>query len=257
MKLVFFGAGEAFHDFKGNISMLAMGEKNLLLDCGYNIPQRFWQAYPDKDFLDAVFVSHFHGDHVAGLPMLVMRMRQDKRTKPLLLIGPEGFEASFKRLYDTLYKGFLEVSGFPIEFKEIRGGSKLSVGSMNLSFADASHLVGTQFFVPTAAIRVDSDGSSFCYSSDTTYTDRIAELAKGCNMLIHDSFMPASAEYHKRMPAHSSPTDAGRVAKYAGVKRLALFNIHRTLGDAAALKEAGSEFDGEIVTPSEGDSFDI
>lgn len=259
MKLIFLGAGEAFHESKANISMLAIGDKNILIDCGYNIPQRLWQAYPDKDFLDAVFISHFHGDHVAGLPMLLMRMRQDKRTKPLVLIGPEGFESSFKQLYESLYKGFFKVSGFPVEFKEVNEGSKFSLGSMGLSFAAASHLVGTEFFVPTVAMRVDFDQGSFCYSSDTTYTDRITTLAKGCNMLIHDSYMPAESEYHRRLPAHSSPKDAGRAAKLAGVKRLALFNIHRTFDkdNTAIIEEARGEFDGEIVTPEQGQVFDV
>ncbi|EQD61168.1 beta-lactamase domain-containing protein, partial [mine drainage metagenome] len=208
MKLIVLGASEAFHERKTNISMLVLSDINLMIDCGYNVPQKFWQEYPDKDFLDAVFVSHFHADHVSGLPMLLMRMRQDKRTKPLTLIGPSGFEKSFKQLYELVYKGFFEASGFPIKFIEVKGGDKVELEGLTLSFADANHLVGTNYFVPTIAIRVDSKDGAICYSADTVYTDRITDLAKGCNILIHDSFMPADSEYHKRMPAHSSPRDA-------------------------------------------------
>ncbi len=259
MKLKFLGASEAFHDSKTNISMVVSARANLLLDCGYNVPQKFWQSYPDKDFLDAVFVSHFHADHVAGLPMLLMRMRQDKRTNPLTLIGPDGFEDSFKKLYRLVYRGFLEVSGFEIDYKEAKEGDAFSVGDLKLSFAAAAHLVNTPYFVPTLAIRIDCAGKSLCYSSDTVYTERITKLSKGCDILVHDAFMPAASEYHARMPAHSSPRDAGRAASKAGVKKLALFNIHRTFeGSAPAmLDEARKEFSGPIFIPEEGQAFDV
>ena len=259
MKLVFLGSSEAFHDTKANVSVVVLSDRNILVDCGYNVPQKVWQGYPDKDFLDAVFISHFHADHVSGLPILIMRMRQDKRTKPLTLIGPEGFEKSFKELYELVYRGFFQASGFPINFIEVKGGSRILLGKTELLFADANHLVGTQYFVPTAAIRINSGSSSLCYSSDTVYTDRITNLAKGCDILIHDPYMPADSEYHKRMPAHSSPKDAGKAARLAGTGKLVLFNINRKFDKdiESILKEARQEFKGEIIIPDEGQSFDV
>ncbi len=259
MKLVILGAGEAFHDSKTNISILASGATNMLVDCGYNVPQKLWKIHPDKDFLDAVFISHFHADHVSGLPMLIMRMRQDKRTKALTLIGPEGFEKSFRELYDLIYKGFFEINGFPIKFIEVKEGDTLAIGDLSLKFTEADHLKGTPQFVPTMAIRISNPEGSVCYSSDTTYTERIPQLAMSCDVLIHDAYMPADSEYHKRMPAHSSPRDAGRAAAHSGAKRLVLFNTHRSFDgkEDLLLSEVKQEFDGEVIIPNEGQSFEI
>lgn len=257
MKLTFIGAGEAFDPDSVNISMVLESGAKVLLDCGYNVPQKLWQMFPDSEYLDAVFISHFHSDHVAGLPMLIMKMRQDRRKRSLTIIGPKGFEADFRKLYELNYKGFIDITGFPLNFIEAKGGDAMDLGDIRLSFADASHLENTPYFVPTLALRADSGGSSMCYSSDTVYTTRIVELARGCDMLVHDSYMPADSEYHKRMPAHGSPKAAGRVAKEANARRLALFNIHRSFNNdrSAMLNEAVSEFGGEIIAPSEGESF--
>ena len=259
MKLTFLGAGEAFHERQLNISMILQSDTNVMLDCGYNVLQSFWRRYPDKDFLDAVFVSHFHAEHVGGLPMLIMRMRQEKRTKPLTIIGPAGFKKSFLEFYELMYRGFFKVTGFDVKIIEAKGGDVLELPGLRLSFADANHLVNTDYFVPTLAVKVQSDTGALCYSSDTVYTDRIAELAKGCDILVHDSYMPADAEYHKRMPAHSSPRDSARTAAKAGVKKLLLFNIHRSYENRPEIMilEARNEFNGDVQIPKEGQSFEI
>ena len=257
MKITFIGAGEAFDPESINISMMLESNAKILLDCGYNVPQKLWQMFPDSEYLDGVFVSHFHSDHVAGLPMLIMKMRQDKRKKALTIIGPKGFEDDFRKLYELNYKGFLGITGFPMNFIEAKGGDTMELEGVKLSFADASHLENTPYFVPTLALRADSGGKSMCYSSDTVYTTRIVELAKNCDMLVHDSYMPADSDYHKSMPAHGSPKVAGRVAKEANARRLALFNIHRSFNNnkSVMLNEATNEFGGEILMPSEGESF--
>ncbi len=259
MKITFLGLSEAFHEVRGNPSFVIEDKTNMIVDCGFNIPQRFWQRFPDKDFLDAAFVSHFHADHVMGLPMLTMRMRQDKRTKPMTLIGPENFESNFKSLYELTYKGFFGITGFGTNFVNANEATKLELPGLKLSFANANHLVNTPYQVPTLAIRIESASGSICYSSDTSYSENLVELAKGCDILLHDSYMPASAEYHKRMPAHCSPLGAGKIARLAGVKRLMLFNIHRSYENRLdeIISEAKQEFSGPVEVPAEGSSVTI
>ncbi|MGI0141319.1 MAG: MBL fold metallo-hydrolase [Candidatus Micrarchaeales archaeon] len=259
MKITFIGNGEAFDENVSNISFVVESNSRILFDCGYSVPQNFWKLYPDKDYLDAVFVSHFHADHVAGLPMLIMRMRQEKRSRFLKIIGPEGFRNSFKALYELLYKGFWEITGFDLIFVEMKGGDQFELGDLKFTFANASHLDGTPYFVPTLAARIDSGKSSICYSSDTIYSERIIELAKDCNLLIHDSYLPESSDYHKKMNAHCSPKNAGIVARKSNASKLLLFNINRAFNDKKSeiLNEAKSEFEKEIIIPISGQSFEI
>ncbi len=257
MKVVFLGTGEEFHDTRRNTSVLIEARTNVLMDCGFNIPQRVWQRSSSKDMLDCIFISHFHADHVAGLPSIIARMVQDGRRKPLTIIGPDNVEKDFRSLYESLYRNFMHDVEFPLEFIEARETQDIELPGMKLSFTYVDHLSGTPYFIPTAAIRVDSHGNSVCYSADTVYSRNLVALAKGCDILIHDAYLPAESEYHKRVRSHASPKDAGRAARLAGARKLLLTNIHRDFEYRAdeIINEAKTEYGGEVIIPFDGQYF--
>ena len=87
---------------------------SLLIDCGEGtqiaIKEKGWTFKP----IDVICFTHYHGDHISGLPGLLLTMGNAERTKPLKLIGPKGLE----RVVNALRTIAPELP-FPIEFHEI------------------------------------------------------------------------------------------------------------------------------------------
>lgn len=72
--------------------MVRFSGSSLLIDCGEGtqiaMRQRGWSANP----IDTICFTHYHGDHISGLPGLLLSMGNSDRTKPVTLIGPKGLE---------------------------------------------------------------------------------------------------------------------------------------------------------------------
>lgn len=74
-------------------SMMARcGGSNLLIDCGEGtqvaLKEKGWSPKP----IDTICFTHYHADHISGLPGLLLTMGNAERTEPLTLIGPRGLE---------------------------------------------------------------------------------------------------------------------------------------------------------------------
>lgn len=65
---------------------------NLLIDCGEGtqvaVKEKGWSFHP----IDVICFTHYHADHISGLPGLLLTMGNAERTEPLLMIGPRGLE---------------------------------------------------------------------------------------------------------------------------------------------------------------------
>jgi len=96
--------------------MLRYNGSSLLIDCGegtqITIKEKGWSFKP----IDVICFTHYHGDHISGLPGLLLTMGNAERTEPLTLIGPKGLE----RVVNALRVIAPELP-FPIIFKEIDG----------------------------------------------------------------------------------------------------------------------------------------
>ena len=92
---------------------------SLLIDCGegtqVSIREQGWSFHP----IDVICITHFHGDHISGLPGLLLSMGNAERSNPLTIIGPKGL----KRIVQSL---LVIAQGLPFElrFVEIEGRNR-------------------------------------------------------------------------------------------------------------------------------------
>ena len=140
MKVIFTGVGEAFDENLPNTSLLVLAnnqikKRQVLLDCGFTAAHTFWQTSPDPMGLDAVWISHFHGDHFFGLPLLLLRFWEEKRTRPLTIIGQPGVVDKVLGAMELAYPGFYAKVAFRIDFVEVRPGRDLDLFDLHWSFA--------------------------------------------------------------------------------------------------------------------------
>ena len=92
--------------------MVRYNGSSLLIDCGegtqVSIREKGWSVNP----IDTICFTHYHGDHISGLPGLLLSMGNAERVKPLTLIGPKGLEKVVNCLrviapelpFDIIYK---------------------------------------------------------------------------------------------------------------------------------------------------------
>ncbi len=246
MKVTFLGVGEAVDENYGNTSILIEGEKNILLDCGFTVPPALWKYNSDPDFLDAIFISHQHADHSFGITPILLRMWEDKRTKPLALFG-QNIEALVKAQFDFGYKGFLKKITYHLNFRNINADSKACVGAMNLKFSRTAHSV------ENLAVRISSKDVSVCYAGDGRITEDTEKLFSGASLVIVETkFIDRDVE------SHANVVSALKLASKNKIDRLAMVHIDRHARKKkekilALIKEYGVN----AFVPEPGDSINL
>ena len=107
-KLTFLGCGDAFSS-GGRFTtcfLVDTGKLRFLIDFGVTAMAATKRADVAMDEIPLIFITHLHGDHVGGLPLLLLEAALvHKRTVPLTIAGPPGLRAHLPRLTDALFPG--------------------------------------------------------------------------------------------------------------------------------------------------------
>src|SRR5579871_6808176 len=107
MRLITLGTGNAFAEGSRfhSATIVKAGRKTLLVDCGPCIMPALNRAGITSDEIDAVLITHFHGDHIGGVPLLLLDCRfRSRRTRPLLILGPRRCKAHLEALTKLMYR---------------------------------------------------------------------------------------------------------------------------------------------------------
>ncbi|MEW5940274.1 MAG: MBL fold metallo-hydrolase [Chloroflexota bacterium] len=238
-KLIILGSSNAVpHKDHENTHMVIVGEERaVLVDCVGNPILRLERAGVDFNFVTDLILTHFHPDHVSGVPLLLMDMWLMGRRRQLNVYG----------LHATLDKvealmGFYDwgrwPNFFPTAFIRLPPSDMtpvLACQDFNIFSSPVRHMI------PTIGLRVEfSNNKTFAYSCDTEPCEQVIHLAAGADVLIHEAAGPSQG--------HSSPAQAAEVASQAEVGRLIL--IHYPNGSfrtADLVSEARARFRGDVV----------
>jgi ribonuclease Z len=92
MKIIFLGTGAAVPSKTRKLSSIAIKRKNeiLIFDAGEGLQYQLREADINIMKITKIFISHLHGDHIFGLPGLILTLKMYQRKKPLYLYGPPG-----------------------------------------------------------------------------------------------------------------------------------------------------------------------
>ncbi len=243
----FLGTGEAFDGARTNCAVLWEGARRVLFDCGPTVPWAIWRRWPGPDDLDAVYISHFHGDHLFGLPFLLTRMRQDGRKRPLFLFGQRGLHERVGELTRLAYGSTWPEAGFAVETLEVEPDAPVSWEGHEFATAESLHPWRN------LSVRMRAQGLSFAYSGDGAATEATRALFAGVDLLVHEAFA-----HEEPAPGHGTVPSAIQLAQEAGVLRLALVHLSREL--RARLAQTGEPITAEGLTlrvPEDGEEWGL
>lgn len=223
MELYFLGVGEACDGSQPNTSILlktgpeeSMGR--ILLECGFSVPHGYFSLDPNPEELEMLWISHFHGDHFFGVPLLLLWFWEMKREKPLHILGPPGISTKIKQAMELAYPNILSRFGFSLLFFEMKPGEQRYISDIIWQAAYNEHPE------PCLSLRLELHGKAIFYSGDGRPTPMTQFLAKGSDIIIHEAY-----GFENTTPGHGSIDTCLDFARNAGVAQIALVHLQRNI----------------------------
>ena len=168
-----------------------------LLDCGATSLLAMKRQGIDPGSIDAVVVTHYHGDHAGGLPYLILDGQFAKRDRPLAIVGPLHVRDHMRTLFEGALPGSFETrQRFDVTYLDL--GDRTRVGELDIEAFTVAHLPQTE----PRGLRVHVGSRVIGYTGDTAWCDALPRLASGADIFIAEAY-----SFEKRIPLHLSHAD--------------------------------------------------
>jgi ribonuclease BN (tRNA processing enzyme) len=197
-----------------------------------------------------VALTHFHADHIADLPLLVMGWRWGQlpaRSAPVTIYGPPGTGALLERMA-AVYGAWLLAPGFPLTVREI-GPDEV------IRLADAVTL--TSHPVPhtaeSVAYSIAEGTRRLVYTGDTGESEALGSWARGCDVLLAECSLPDAMAIRE----HLTPRQAGALAAQAQTRRLVLAHFYPPVETVDIPGEVAEHYAGPTVLATDGWSIEF
>jgi ribonuclease BN (tRNA processing enzyme) len=222
VRVSFLGTGDAFNArARCHASYLVSSPSTtLLLDCGPTALLAMKRDGHSVDALDAVVLSHLHGDHFAGLPFFFLTYIFDSpRQRALTVVGPPGTQSRVEDLYRAMYRDLSsQVMPFELRFVEVASGLQTTLGPVHLYPFAVPH----QQTEISLGYRLTLDDKTILYSGDSGWTETLVTQSRGTDLFICECcFYETRVDFHLDYP---------RIAENRhrfGCRRLVLTHIGR------------------------------
>lgn len=242
MKLTVLGSGSTIPHPRRCSSgyWLETTQGSIMLDFSAAMPLRMAQEGLDWPNLDAIWISHFHLDHCAGLLPFLQGAKHapqmKERTKPLTIFGPSPIRELINRFSDVNNYRLLQ-QPFPIEIVEVEHNEKFEI----LNGVEAVPCKSPHTPESHAIHIRDTDDKTLVYSSDTGFDDLIATFANRVDLLI----LECTFLRNKPIEKHLELAEAIYLIRKSGCKRAMLTHFYPEWDDV--------DFASEVrkITPDE------
>ncbi len=220
MRVITLGTGDAFGSAGRLHSAVVVqaGNSTALVDCGPCIlPALHRSRIPPED-IDFILITHLHGDHVGGVPMLLLDYQyRSRRKRPLVIIGSALCPARLEALTETM---FAEVTKkrrhFPVVYKTIRPGRPITIRGMRIHAYRMKHIDRE----PCLGYRIEHRRKVLALTGDTTWCDSIPAMSQGAGLLVSEC-----TDFDRRTPVHLSYTQLREHQAEIAAKRIVLTHV--------------------------------
>lgn len=236
----FLGSGDSFGSggrFQTCILVEATGYR-FLIDCGTTSLVAMKRSGVDPGSIDAVLLTHFHGDHCGGVPFLILDGQFAKRARPLTIAGPPSVRVRLTAVFEAMLPTSSSIQqAVPVTYLEL--AERSPIGPLEVTALPVAHLAATE----PHGLRVRVDGRVIAYTGDTDWCDALPRLADGADLLIAECY-----SFEKRIPQHLSHASLLAHREELRAKRIVLTHpgvetLARRSELAWELAEDGSEID--------------
>ena len=224
MRLKIIGSGDAFCSggrFNTCFHLTSKGQ-TFLIDCGATTHMALRVHNVDPRSIDAIILSHLHGDHFGGIPYMMLDAQYlTRRDRPLLIAGPPGSRERIDQALDVLYAASTKTEWrFPWKVVEIPVGVPTDVLGLNVVTTEVMHFSGA----PSTALRITDGEKIFAYSGDTQWTDALLPVAKGADLFICECY-----EYERDLTGHLNWKALSRHIGDLAAKRTMVTHMNPTM----------------------------
>jgi ribonuclease BN (tRNA processing enzyme) len=213
MRLQFVGCGDALGSGgRYNTCFHVQGDRvNFLIDCGASSLPALKRLGIARDAIDLILITHFHGDHFAGLPFLLLDAQFSRRGRPLVIAGPQGIEQKLPQVMEALFehssrtKRKFELSVVALKPKETRSFGAVKVTPYPVVHGESGG--------PFLGYRIEAEGRVIAYSRHRMDGDADPAGARGRpvhrrSVLLRQDRQEPSQPDHARGPSARDQAEA-------------------------------------------------
>ena len=297
IRLTFLGTSDAIPTPERNHTaiLLAYGKENILVDCGEGTQTQFRKAKLNPGKVTRLLITHWHGDHVLGIPGLLQTLALNDYKKTLYIYGPKGTKKFMKNLLDVfVFTGnlslnvkevdegkFFETNDFYLESKRMTHGTicnayafvkkgkrridknkikklKLPHGPLMKKLKEGKNITheGKKYFAKDLTF-IEGD-KKISFVLDTSENSKIVPFVKDSDLLVCESTFGSELTEKAKEHKHLTSKQAAEIAKKSKSKKLFLTHIgQRYSRNLAEILEQAKKIFKNAQLPKDLDSVEI
>jgi ribonuclease Z len=262
IKVTFLGTSDAIPSAERNHTSILLEYKNeaILVDCGEGTQRQFRKAKLNPNKITKILITHWHGDHVLGIPGLLQTLAFSNYNKTLNIYGPRGtkefmrailrvfaFQGKYKINIEEVWGKFFENEEFYLETEKMTHGTpcnaytfvikgKLRIDKKKLEktklkgaiikrLKEGKNIVyqGKKYLAKNLTYSEDSKKVSFVF--DTSFNKNIVPFVKNSDLLVCESTFGVELEDKAERYKHLNVKQTAQIAKQSKSKKLVLTHI--------------------------------